>query len=410
MSPENMGCGTRLARFLAVVLGAVFVLTLPPAILIHDLGRVLFSPERMSAILTTNLVDSGTLQQVAIAGMIDQSSLFPTGGEGGEAGAPAAESGPEPGSEFLSYLGRADLERVFAILFPPDWTRAQVESLVNDLYRWLDSDDLSPHLSLATGPLRERLLSGGLDEIMVILIDSWPACTEDQVTEMTLILAGGEGSLDGICQPAEPLRSQALAFMTDGFRQQVEALPPTLDLGGQGPAGGDAPSDGSGGDETPGSGPDLVLVKGMLRTVRTVSRWIWLIPAACLGLIMALAVRSWRSLARWWGWPLLVAGILTAAFVVLGDRQLSAVVQQALPRMEAPEAFRDLASALMGSLRTQVRGTSLAEAGLAGLTGLGLTLLPLILPRARAKPTVGTGIHASDTEESDAKKPSGLFG
>jgi hypothetical protein len=78
--------------------------------------------------------------------------------------------------------------------------------------------------------------------------------------------------------------------------------------------------------------------------------------------------------------------------------------------MEAPEAFRDLASALMGSLRTQVRGTSLAEAGLAGLTGLGLTLLPLILPRARAKPTVGTGIHASDTEESDAKKPSGLFG
>ncbi|HEX9680135.1 MAG TPA: hypothetical protein VGA32_01680, partial [Anaerolineales bacterium] len=65
MTDPNPGCFPRLARLTAGVLAALFVVALPPAMLIHGVGQVLFSPVRVSRILTANLVDSGMLQRLA---------------------------------------------------------------------------------------------------------------------------------------------------------------------------------------------------------------------------------------------------------------------------------------------------------------------------------------------------------
>ncbi|MGH2605777.1 MAG: hypothetical protein ACRDG5_04230, partial [Anaerolineales bacterium] len=108
MTDAKPGCFARLARLTAGLLAGLFVATLPPALLIHALGQVAFSPVRMAGILNENVVDSGILQRTAATAMIDPASVFPSGGEGGageEAGPPSdSESGP--GSDFLSYLSR----------------------------------------------------------------------------------------------------------------------------------------------------------------------------------------------------------------------------------------------------------------------------------------------------------------
>ncbi|MGH2606397.1 MAG: hypothetical protein ACRDG5_07370, partial [Anaerolineales bacterium] len=300
------------------------------------------------------------------------------------------------------YLSRPELERVFEILFPTDWTRTQVESLVADLHAWLDTEDASPRLSLATGPLRQRLLDGGLDEIMVILIDSWPACTEPQVAEITLILDGGEGAMDGICQPPEPVRSRALGFMTDGFRQQVEGLPPELDLNNQGNAGPE--------EESPSSGPNPVMVKGLLRAIRAASRWVWLVPAALLGLIMALVVRSRRGVARWWGTSLLVGGLASVAFALVAGVLVRNGIEGGLARMEGPAVFAGLVRAMGQDFWRQVAGLTILRGGVLALVGAAL----FVAWRSRGvgdSEITFPGRHAiRDPEQKDDSAPTGMFG
>ncbi len=48
-----------------------------------------------------------------------------------------------------------------------------------------------------------------------------------------------------------------------------------------------------------------------LNRLLTVLAWLWLFPFLLLGLVMAMEIRSWRSLGLWWGIPLLSAGILS---------------------------------------------------------------------------------------------------
>lgn len=389
------GCGTRLARLLALGLAGLFVVLMPAGILLHALGSVLFSPDRMASVLTENLVASGRLQRLVVEAMLVQGSGTLAGFEGGEGGASSEESGQ--GAEFLSYLDETERGRIIAILLNPEWTTSWIQSAVSGFYEWIDSEDPAPHLQLDLAPLRERLFDGGLDEIIGLVVGSWPACTTDQLAEMDIARAAGEEAPYLSCDPPQgPTRSAIMAYMDSAFRKPLEALPSS---GIAGTPGTDLAAD-----------PQAAQVKVPLRALRALTSWGWLAPTALLGLIIALAVRSWRGLSAWWGYPLLLAGILTAALVALGDGQISAVVEQALPRMQAPEAFRELATALVGSLRSQVRGTALVEAGLAGLAGLGLTLLPRILPRDRAKSRAGTGVQTSETEKSNAEKPSGLFG
>lgn len=404
MTDAKPGCSARLARLAAGLLAVLFVAVLPAALLIHGLGQVAFSPARVAGILNANVVDSGVLQRMAASAMIDPASVFPSGGEGGdgeEAGSPPeSESGSGP--DFLSYLSRADLERVFQVIFPTDWTRTQVESLVADLYSWLDTEDLSPRLSLNTGPLRQRLLGGGLDEIMAILIDSWPACTEKQTAEITLILDGGEGSMDGVCQPPEPVRSRTMAFMTEGFRAQVEALPAELDL--------NKPANPPAQEEAPSSGPDPEMVKGILRAIRAASRWVWLIPAGLLGLVMALAVRSRRGVARWWGLPLLLGGLISTAFVLAAGFLVRNGIQDGLARMEGPAAFAELARSVGQDFWRQVAAAAILRSGVLALVGLALFLAWRASGVGDSEITF-PGRHAMrDPEHKDDSAPTGMFG
>ncbi len=53
-----------------------------------------------------------------------------------------------------------------------------------------------------------------------------------------------------------------------------------------------------------------------LRTIRLGARLSPLIPVALLWLVALFAVRSWRGLMRWWGIPLLLAGLIGAALAV----------------------------------------------------------------------------------------------
>lgn len=285
-----------LGRVVAVLLGVAVAVSLPFTLLALAWGTVLFSPEQMTDILAGELVNSGALQQFAIEAMLSRGDT------------PADES---PGGGPLDFLGRQRLDELLASLFPPDWARSQINRIVKDLYAWIDNDRLKPELGIDIQPVTDRLQAGGAKELAREVVSSWPDCGQEQI-QLLKIDALVRGELPPFfCQPPEPLRSRMIATATDFILSQTRNLPSFVSLG-----------QGDGAEAPPES---IMESKRSLRFLRGFAEVGWMLSVSLLGLIVAVTVRSWPALLRWWGGPILGAGLGT--FMTLGTSE--AIAEQA---------------------------------------------------------------------------------
>jgi len=238
------------------------------------------------------------------------------------------------------------------------------------LYDWIDNDHLAPDLFLDIRPLKDRLLSGGAEELSTAIVGSWPICGPEQV-EILLSEGVPRGELPAfLCQPPEPLRTTVIAVATDLVLRQVSALPSTVEIGENNPL-----------DTSP---QELMDFKRSLRTLRAFSRAGWLLPVSMLGLVVAVAVRSWPQLLRWWGGSILAAGVGT--FFMLGI--VEATVEQARNSGPLKTAFpgpfasviQDVIDRLLDVVSGQLFGLGLLIAGF----GLIMLLVGIYLGRRAA--------------------------
>jgi hypothetical protein len=332
-----------MSRLAAGGFGLIFAITLPLTLVAFAWGNVLFSAQEMTDIFTDELVASGALQEIAVEVMLDQ---VPRGGEDLAAG-------------ILDFIGRQRLDEMLTALFPPEWAESQVHSNIESVYAWLDNDRLVPQLSLDIQPLKDRLLSGGAEELAATVVSSWPACGLEHVG---ILLREGipRGELPAfLCQPPEPLLTTVIVVATDLVLRQVSELPATVEIG-----------EGGAIDVSP---QELMDFKNSLRTLRAFSRAGWLLPLSMLGLIVAVAVRSWPQLLRWWGGSALAAGLGT--FLMLG--MVEGTVEQARnsgPVQSAfPGPFTTVILDVLDRLLDEVSG-QLFVLGLL-IAGVGLVML-----------------------------------
>ena len=344
-----------LGRAIALLLGLGFVVSLPLTILALAWGRVLFSPEQMTDILAAELVDSGALQRAAVEAFLQRSG-------------PQDQLNPEPGS--LDFLDRQELDRLVETLFPPEWAHDQLRANVEILYAWIDSDLAQPAFRLDLRPLKDRLQAGGAQELVTVIVDSWPGCSAEQVQQLE-----GEGFAAGelpsvTCEPPEPLRSRLINTGTELLLERSTSLPSSSPISGEGLAT----------EEQQG----VTTLKRGLRFLRELSDVGWMLPTSLLGLIVALAVRSWPALLRWWGAPLLGSGL--SSFLTLFISQ--AIIQQARNSEGLQAAsggfFEPILQSVITRLLDTVGGRIFGMALLLTIVGLALLLVGLLLGR-RAK-------------------------
>ena len=299
-------------------------------------------------------MNSGALQEIAIEVMIEQ---VPRGGEDIAAG-------------ILDFLGRQRLDEMLRELFPEEWTESQVRANIENLYAWLDNDQPLPELALDVQPLKDRLLAGGAEQLATTVVSSWPPCGLEHV-EVLLREGIPRGQLPAfLCQPPEPLLTTVVAVATDLVLRQVTELPSTVEIGEGG---------------SPGATPqELIEFKNSMRTLRALSRAGWLLPLSMLGLIVAVAVRSWDQLLRWWGGSVLAAGIGT--FLMLGmvegtveQARNSAPVQAAFPGPFA-SVIQDVVDRLLDAVSGELFFLGLLIAGV----GLAMLLVGFYLGRRKA--------------------------
>lgn len=274
----SQGCSRALARAGAATFALAYALTLPVSLLAFAWGNVLFSADEMSDIMAAELVESGVLQQLAVEALLERG--------GGE----------DRGDGALDFLGRQDLDQLFAIAIPPGWARLQIHTNLENLYHWIDDQRLLPQIQLDIRPIKAQLIGGGAERLVEAIVSTWPACGAEQIEAMAR-QGFSEGMPEVLCRPPEPLRSSVVSAAVATIERQVQALPDTVQPGR------DAPPD--------ASQQDILRLKRGLRLLRGLAQVGWLLPISALGLITALAVRSWPQLLRWWGVAILAGGLAT---------------------------------------------------------------------------------------------------
>jgi hypothetical protein len=201
-------------------------------------------------------------------------------------------------------LTEEDWQTILEALLPPEWLQAQFESAIDQVYEALKGDgDGAVEISMAD--LKARILGDDGFNAVVALMKAQPACGDDQLAQLQALTDPTEPLKDvPVCRPPDvvltavyPNIDATLASLADQIPDKAE-----LKLGGV-----------SGSPEDPLQKPREVL--GAIRAIAYLGL---LVPLALLGLVALLVIRSPRSLLRWWGVPILLAGVLAAAGAITG--------------------------------------------------------------------------------------------
>ena len=345
---RSTGCLNTLMKMIAAFLAFIVIVALPISLLIYNVARVVFSPEIMSDLLTTRLVESGVIR-----GFITDSLLSPEF---------LQEQGPGEFdfSRVLKNLSPEERGAIVDILIPPEWIKNQISASFNAIYSWVDDDRPLPSIHLDMGPIKERLLGGGVVEIVDTIVDSWPSCSAAEVEQLREVIEFGGEFPEFLCEPPEPFRGRVIDLTSSQFIQIVREVPQELSL--------------SGDQAYPQDMAEIATMKEWIRLARALSLSIWLLPIALLGLIMALVIRSWSALGRWWGIPLLIGGVFALMIVPLVSAVGEIFIAQQLSDLqhEANAAYELLVIVIDG-LREAIFGGLLFHAAL--VSGIGLALL-----------------------------------
>ena len=280
-----------IVRFLALIVALLFILTLPLSLLSFNVGRVLFNRELMKATLTD---------------AVNESRLIP--------GALAWFSAEVSAELSLEDAAEDDLAAVLTALTQEGWQAIRGEVLtdamlsgwvsasVDGFYTWLDSDEPVPQVMLEMQAFKTRVHSDFGSRAIEIAYNALPSCDSAQINDFEATLKAALPGIDVYyppCRFPDLYKDDQLADYLNSLHEVVAAIPDRFDL-----------SNPRGEIETqmpPVEGWQQL--KDILRLFRSIY-WMGLGISLMLFILLGLlAFHSLRSLARWGGIPLALAGM-----------------------------------------------------------------------------------------------------
>jgi hypothetical protein len=258
----------------------------------QDCARNALGVDRYDALISGKQPTADDLSRLQPC--VDQYGVGPDNSPGGEqaAGPPA----------FMRSLTVTNWENIIAALFPPDELKGMAETVLDQVFAYLDGKQDVVSLSLVD--LKTRISGRAGMNVILDLIRSQPPCSDQQLEDMRAALNGGEGDVIQ-CRPPD----DALADMTPQIQAQLQLvaaqIPDEAILLN--------PDSGENSDQTGPLGGGLM---GGVRVVRLVMKLSPDLPLFFLLFVSLFAVRTPKSWLRWWGIPFLAAGLVTAGTAI----------------------------------------------------------------------------------------------
>ncbi|MDF1498863.1 MAG: hypothetical protein P1P76_00090 [Anaerolineales bacterium] len=366
---QKKGFSHWLGLLVALILAVAMICMLPFAIAARDLGAVLFSQERVQAILHSRLIETGSLNRILV------DTLF---------GGRSFRGGDEWYKRAAENLSEPERQELLLLIVPPGWIEDQVANLTESVFVWLEDDKPAPDLFLDMQPIKAQLLGDGLDQAVEIFVDSWPSCTPEEAERIQSAFEGGREFPAILCEPPGPHRGLIVEFATRELSQGAAGIPDrvsllerdSLDL------------------------RDLQALKQSLLSTQAFLAWSWLVPLAALGPIMALKIRRLNDLGRWWGLPILLSGGMTFLLNLILRGSRASMINRVLLGLGPLESVQhDLAKALLQSAADQALRLMFVHAIVIAAAGAGIWVL-----FARRKKVKTVRVSESRPDSADIAK------
>jgi hypothetical protein len=297
----------------------------------------------------------------------------PTMCEGEEAGRdPSNEEGGPP--QYMKNLEPEDWERIFSHILPPEWIQAQTENIIDQVFAYLNNKAPTLTIKISMHDVKARLLGDEADAIVMDLLLSQSACTEEHLQLLISAASSPDSSTEELlfCQPPEDLLEQLTPQLIANLSKMADKIPDEIN-----------PAKNILDSNTLASSPDQQIEP--LKVLRWIRLGIYLSPLLPLGsllMLTILVIRSLKDLLRWWGIPMLLSGMITLGIGLASrptiDWALLDPLRERIPGvLEA--SFAELGIDLVHSLTNSYMRSITFQAVLLTSLGLLLTVGSLLL-------------------------------
>jgi hypothetical protein len=331
-----------LGKFLAALCAVLFMMSSVVVLLLFNIEQKAFS----SATYKKAFQDQGLYQRVP---EILASALTPT---------IAGNQGTLP---FLKTVKVEDWQNIISFLLPPEELKALSDNALDSTFDYLNLKTDTATISLL--PIKSRLVGDSGMNVVLQILRLQPECTLEQLTQMALGFLGGQIAL---CNPPP----EAVELMTPLIQSQLQALVSAF------------PNEVTFISDARAGTPDDPRLK--LNNVRSIIVLTPILPALLLFGIVVFAVRSLREWFMWWGWPLMITGLISVLIALVGA-PLVGWILQLLIRTQISILIPPVLSASIAETASAVAREILSpvviEGVILGVVGIGMILLAIFLPR-----------------------------
>jgi len=189
---------------------------------------------------------------------------------------------------FLKELTIEDWQVTITTLLPPEELRALADGTLDSAFDYLNNRSESIVISLL--PVKAQLAGPSGVNVIKQLLKTQPDCTIEQLTQMGLGLLGGNIAL---CNPPE----QALGFVEPLIQSQMQTITAAF------------PNEVTVFSNT--SGGTANDPRQQLHRIRSAIHFSPYFTFLFFLAIAVFAIRNFRDLFVWWGWPLLITGAIS---------------------------------------------------------------------------------------------------
>lgn len=221
-----------------------------------------------------------------------------------EAAFPPDEAGLSPGSIYirrtLDDLTDDEWRQVADLLAPTEWIRGQTEENLDATLAWVDNTSVRPEVGFELETLRERLAGAEGAQLAQLLVDSQLICTDEENLTMVAYVDGDTSQELPQCKPqgdtSDLLVENLTLVITDSSGRLPGSIPTPEEINRELSA-----------DEQ----QQLLNTKANIRIVRRLAVMVFILPIALLLLVQIITVRTPKSFFGWYGWSMLLGGLLT---------------------------------------------------------------------------------------------------
>ncbi len=287
----------------------------------------------------------------------------PVGGSPDESG-PSTDQGAS-GSQmaYLNNLSSDQWQALILHLLPPRELQEMTETTLDQLFAYLNGETDTAKMPLVK--LKARLTGQAGQDLLLLLIDAQPPCTEEQQAQINSGNFGGDGRPPVVCAARGETLDKLLRELQSQMNEAASKIPDEAPL----------VKPPSASDPSSGGGPLGKDPHAALQKINTAVRLSPLLPLALLFLMTLFGARSMKGWLRWSGIPLFIAGLIPLSFGIAAlpafeNAWIRYIVPKFPPMFSTSSLIKlghDLAHSVVRDLAIWV----MLEAGLIALLGLG---------------------------------------